>query len=243
MKKSKLILLFCGVLLFASCGSDNDSFLDLQQQQEDLYDQYVSAEIQAAIDEYQIPVNRGINPPRVEGCYRISPMTMLTSSYSSDRSWIGKTWRMDFKMRFFNQKELLVDVLGYEIYANTDRVNSEHSGTGTFISGSGDKFSVFVRLDVVSPDDRYHGEGLTIISGSMERNGAGELTGNIVDIVYVTLFTNMDGNPNWVSDNTTRIFDGTVTVLTLSEFETLTKSMVKMQPLWVLPLETVSVEN
>lgn len=224
MNKTKLIGLFFVLLSFAACGSDDSSEPEQPQQEQDLYDKYVTAEIQAVIDEYQIPINRGVNPPRIEGYYRIAPMTMLKSSLSADKNAIGKTWKMDFKMKFFNQKELLIDILGYETYVNTGKINSEHSGTGTFICGSGDKFSVFVELDVVSPDQKYNGSGLTILSGSMERNEAGKLTGNIVDIVYATLFTDMDGNPNWVPDNTTRIFDGPVSVLTKAEFEAATKA-------------------
>lgn len=220
MNKTKLIWLFCVLLLVTACGSDDLSDDKLQLEQ-DLYDKYVTTEIQTIIDQYQIPVNRGVNPPRVEGYYSISPMTMLMSNHSGDRSYIGEIWRMDFKMKFFNQKDLLIDILGYETYLNTGKVNSEHSGTGTFICGSGDKFSVFVELEIVSPDQRYNGSGLTIISGSMERDEEGKLTGNIVDIVYATLFTDMDGNPNWVPDNTTRIFEGPVSVMTKEEFEAL----------------------
>lgn len=210
---------------FTACGDDDDDNTNkkdeqLKEEEQDLYDEYVTEEMQTAITKLGMPVNRGINPPNVEGYYRMEPVFLATTN-SSENSYLGMRWNTDLKFNFYDQKDLAVSLLGYEVSTNTDRLTVEHSGEGTFITGKDNKFSIFMEEQSVS--NGYTSTTLTIISGEVIRTG-NKIT-SMKDLRYAFIMKDRGGNPNVILVGQGRVFkDDEVNVITKEQFEKLTKS-------------------
>ncbi|MEM9672104.1 MAG: hypothetical protein AAF992_05885 [Bacteroidota bacterium] len=135
--KHLLILLAVAVLL-ASCHEDHSDLIPGQD--------FIPDEILEEIKANGQPIFEGLNPPDVTGRYRVSPMELVSSNFTDNN-------RPAF---FFDE---IVDFNGLNQGELTLEVASENGGTlgegfGSFISGSGQKFTIYVRIDRI--DEKGH---------------------------------------------------------------------------------------
>ncbi|MGD1891896.1 MAG: hypothetical protein ACFB15_15065 [Cyclobacteriaceae bacterium] len=165
--KHLLILLAVAVLL-ASCHEDHSDLIPGQD--------FIPDEILEEIKANGQPIFEGLNPPDVTGRYRVSPMELVSSNFTDNN-------RPAF---FFDE---IVDFNGLNQGELTLEVASENGGTlgegfGSFISGSGQKFTIYVRIDRI--DEKGH---MTLDT----RLYSGTLTdGGIVNL-YTSFFMIDDG--------------------------------------------------
>ena len=90
-----------------------------------------------------IEINGGNKPPNIEGKYFLSPLMCIKSSVSGD-SWVGLQM-VDAELTFSEQNNTKLTVLTYfDEYTETGGQTGK--GTGSFITGSGNKFTVFVKM-------------------------------------------------------------------------------------------------
>ncbi|MBR6264540.1 MAG: hypothetical protein IKR05_15190 [Prevotella sp.] len=149
------------------------------------------------IEDY-IPIYDGMNPPNIEGAYFLSPEILIGSSLSGDQ--IGRKYNSY-----------------YQKYGNQDMVNntidmvyvSEYEsdwakGSGAFISGTGNNFTVFFNLEGVSSGIEY--KSAEVVSGTKTATGIKNLTHGfimtekgddpehkLVDVGTFRFFTDQDG--------------------------------------------------
>ena len=138
--------------------------------------------------------NSGFNPPDFENIFFASPFALVNSNISYD--YVGKTFS-DYSVQFYDQdnENLTVKVS----YVNGPE---EGNGLGAFISGSGNKFSVFVQVN-----STYNGTNavmLHIISGTLTSTG-------IQNLYFANFMLNNYGNPYgyWIEEGEGRVIKDT----------------------------------
>ena len=140
MKNYTTILLVLLTLTF-SCSKDDDKSPTPVQQfdgSEEAIENFFSAEVLDAMDELGFPVNEGTAPPIINGEYLISPLEAIASNIDGDL--IGKIYS-DANVTFSNQSNETMTVDVVEIQGGSNSVAEQ-----SFISGSANSFSVFVKL-------------------------------------------------------------------------------------------------
>jgi hypothetical protein len=192
----KKIIVYSGyvivlTLLFASCKKDEAKPSgELSQEIKNFVPDTLLQDIMAL----GMPINKGLTPPNFENIYFGSPFALVNSNISYD--YEGKLFA-DYKVQFFDQdnENLTVKVS----YVNGPE---EGSGLGAFISGSGDKFSVFVQVN-----STYSGTNavmLHIISGTLTSTG-------IKDLYFANFMLNNYGNEYgyWIQEGEGRVIKDT----------------------------------
>jgi hypothetical protein len=124
-------------------------------------------EIRDEIEQY-IPIYDGVDPPNIEGTYYLSPQILFGSSRSNDQ--IGKEYSSE-----------------YQKYSNQDMVNNTidmvrvqgggsewHKGSGAFISGSGNNFTIY--FDMSGESNGIKTKRAFIVSGTKTDAGIKNLT-------------------------------------------------------------------
>lgn len=116
-----------------------------------------------------MPIHEGSNPPNIEGIY-ISDPHILASTFTGDKRSVGYRFASE-TLRFSNQnsKDLSVAI---DVKSN----NSVSAGLGGFLSGSGNKFTIFAETD-----DSF----LTVTAKSI-RVYSGEITSDGIKDFYTT---------------------------------------------------------
>jgi hypothetical protein len=144
-----------------------------------------------ALNKLSFPVYKGYNPPNFENIYMASPFTLKATTIGNDE--IGKVYG-DLSIQFHNQSNTNLTVSVKEFQAGTEGI-----GNGSFISGTGNEFTVFTKLHTTS----YNSESLLIIvcSGRLKDNG-------ISNFHYALLMVDDYGDPNdvLIENNTGRLF-------------------------------------
>lgn len=178
-----IFLIFC--LSFSSCKkSETDNGLS-----EDIQNLVPDSLLQVIID-LGMPINEGITPPDIENIYKASPFELAASNRAGD--YVGHLFS-DLNIQFTNQDN---DNLTVTVnYVNGPEVGN---GLGSFISGSGNKFSVFV--EQVSYIGSSRADLVQIISGTKTSSG-------IKDFYYALFMINNYGNPGgkWIEIGEGRI--------------------------------------
>lgn len=191
---------------FGACSSDDNENDDKNESQiEDiLYDKYVTADVEETISKLGVTINRGINPPNIEGYYLLFPWC-IGSTYPNDPK-LNSTQFYDHPIHLYNQSGLKIDLISYEMGITlTNAV--KHVGEGAFICGEGNKFSVlFEEINTVKKEGKtYTQKVLTIFSGEVVRNEKGKIS-KIKDFKYVFFVKDNGGSPNSLPNNTGRLF-------------------------------------
>ncbi len=157
------------VMVTLSCNEDHSELIPGQD--------FIPDEILAQIRENGQPIYEGLNPPDVEGRYLMSPNTLVSSNFN-DSSQPGRVFG-DNIITFseFDSKSLTMEV-------DLEQGRTTGTGLGSFISGEGDNFTIYVRID------RSYESGHTtlearVFSGTIRENG-------ILDL-YTSLFMVNDG--------------------------------------------------
>lgn len=173
MKKKHLLAigLFC-LLLNSGCTSD---YGDMSTYGDIIGDPYggstrdlsediiniVPDNILDIIENLDMPINEGKNPPNLEGIFLEEPHTLKSSNQEGDE--VGHEYA-SWKFRLFNQNNAKLSIqLEYKSGSTTGE------STQSFISGSGNKFSIF--LQVKTYKDEYTADMVRIISGTMTADG------------------------------------------------------------------------
>lgn len=120
--------------MYATWDGTDLRFENGDTESEERLNQVIPEELRDQLDDY-IPIYDGSNPPNVEGEYVISPMEM---TYDSNNGFeVGHVF-VDTYIKFFNQN-MVNNTLDFQEQSGS----SESTGKGCFISGEGDRFSVF----------------------------------------------------------------------------------------------------
>ncbi|MEO8770381.1 MAG: hypothetical protein ABI402_09865 [Ferruginibacter sp.] len=161
MKQKLFFAFFLALIVFTapSCKKDHDSGNGLSSKINNI----ISQEIIDELESRGMAINKGDQPPSIEGIYLANPYT-LTSPYSSEDPWQAGHVIGDYKYKMYDQKGDDVK-LDYKNASLSDIGN----GVASFISGSSKKFSLFAQLTGVSSGISY--KQVSIISGEITADG------------------------------------------------------------------------
>ena len=131
--------------------------------------QIIPEELLEELEKY-IPIYDGINPPNVEGQYVMSPEELVydsTNGYS-----VGYVFS-DLYFQCYNQN-MENNTLDYR----EEQGNTSGVGTGAFISGEGDDFSVFFNTEKIAPFSDYtvYYKTALVLSGTKTAEGIKNLS-------------------------------------------------------------------
>jgi hypothetical protein len=195
MKKSLFLLLaFSAImsLVMLSCTKDllnsEDENNDLSQDIKNI----VPDTTLEKITDLGMPINKGTKPPDLENIYKVSPLTLKNTNIPNDYS-IGSNFA-DYKFKLYDQDNSKLTI-------KFDYVSGGETGTGlgAFISGSGNDFTVFVKVH--SLRGGYPAEVLHIISGTITSNG-------ISNFYFSNYMLEDYGDPEnyWMAEGQGRVF-------------------------------------
>ncbi|RYG38614.1 MAG: hypothetical protein EOO01_29585, partial [Chitinophagaceae bacterium] len=109
-------------------------------------------------------INEGTTPPKIEGSYFADKANCFFDSSNFPRLGI---WRANYTYTLYNQNNTDL-TLSIDYFAHPRNID-EATGKGSFISGSGDKFSAFFLTEGVSKEVPY--KMIYIISGRKTADG------------------------------------------------------------------------
>lgn len=195
MKQFKVLLFLFGALIFIACSkkettttnSEGDSFKGELNDVKALYNE----DIVAALDSLGFTFNLGDNPPQLEGAYEVKPFILENSNIPTDS--IGNIF-YDQVITLSNQDNtnLTIDI----------QILGERQltlGSGSFISGDGNKFSVY-SLTETQTDSSVVVETTVSISGIITDDGISYLQ-------YAGLMLDDKGDPDtlYIENNQGRL--------------------------------------
>ena len=145
-------------------------------------DHVIPPEYKEPMDPY-ITIYEGSNPPNIEGVFVMSPSELFHDS--TDDFNVGYVFS-DMYFRFFNQ-DMINNTLDYE----EKQGRSVGKGTGCFISGEEDKFTVYFTIDETYSYEKYtiYLKKALIISGILTNGG-------IKNLEYAFVVTDKSDDPD-----------------------------------------------
>lgn len=157
MKNLLVITLFIGSLIFNSCQKERDfngTKTDIEN--------FVGEDLVEVLDNANFKMYYGDKPPQIQGQYLINPAELLSSTVPNDI--FPRTFN-DLKITFSNQKniDLTIDYEGDQSVENS-------VGKGTFITGDGKFFTVFIKTETTKTNGGI-GSSVTIVSGEKTNKG------------------------------------------------------------------------
>jgi len=181
MKKNKymkpiqklLTVLFLS-LTVASCEKEpkEEIFIGSKSEVED----YFTPGVVTALEDLGYTFNTGDNPPSLTGSYMASQFELKNTTLNEN---IGNIFS-DYLVTFSNQKTGSIDLV------STQGSNTSY-GTGSIISGDGNKFSVYVIESVTNNGHTF--KAAIAISGTYSSSG-------IQSFQYANLMLDDGGDPN-----------------------------------------------
>lgn len=152
-----------------------------KSREEERLTQVIPDDLRDQLDDY-IPIYDGSNPPNIEGEFLMSPNVLVFDSTNGFNVGDGFA---DLYLKFYNQ-DMINNTLDYQ----EKQAYSESSGTGCFISGEGDNFSVFFNVIGVTHREEYDITYKTalVISGTKTDEG-------IKDLYYAFVFVEKSDDP------------------------------------------------
>jgi hypothetical protein len=190
MKKTLFGLMMILSVLFlglASCSKDKDKEDELSKDIQN----FVPDETLDQIIEMGMVINKGVDPPDMEGEYLASPYELTATTVADDYS-LGTIFA-DYYFRLYDQDN---DDLTIKLdYYNG---GEQGSGLGGFISGNGKEFSVFIEVE--SEYNGYEATLLHVISGTMGKDG-------IEDFYFTNYMLDNNGNEGgvWIENDEGRV--------------------------------------
>ena len=162
------ILLGSAVTFYSCKDKDNEPALSAKIQQ------IAPAALLDDLKKKGMPINEGVKPPTVDGIFVSSPHTCLVPYGPDDPNQAGYQFT-DLTIQFSNQNSEEGSIV-----IATKSGSTTSKGIGGFISGSGNKFSIFAELEITNGS----------ATGKQIRIFSGEITpGGIKDLVTTLVFT------------------------------------------------------
>lgn len=157
-------------------------------------DNVIPPEIRNQMDPY-ITIYDGNTPPNIEGEYLLSPDELVFDSENDFE--IGHIFA-DLYFKFYNQN-MHSNTLDYK----EKQGYSESTGTGAFISGSGNNFSVFFNTEGIGHKEEYDINYKTalVISGTKDEQGIRNL-----EYAFVMVDKSNDPKPYFIPVGAFRVF-------------------------------------
>lgn len=157
-----------------------------------------------SLKRWGMTIYEGTTPPNLEGVYLVNNAECTFDNSNAQRLGI---WRSDYKYRFYNQDNGKLTIsLDYKATAAADTAK----GVGSFVSGNGNQFSVFLQTQGVANGINY--KSIYVISGTKTNTG-------IMNWQDCFQLTQKDSDPSGllIKAGSTRIFkdqDGLSTITT-----------------------------
>lgn len=175
----KQLLSFLAIaLLFSACCKDHSDLIPGQD--------FIPDDVLRAIEENGQTIHKGFNPPALDGRYRLAPAVLVRSNF--DDPYLPGHAFLDATIGFsqYNPGNLTLKVTVSEGSA------SSGEGSGSFVSGSGNNFTVYVKVESTDA------EGNTVIhadvySGTLEAGGIRNLQRS-----YFMIDDNGDPNDRYI---------------------------------------------
>lgn len=200
VQRTGFALFILSILFLSSCKKDN---FNLSADIKNIIPTTMLRELKSK----GMAINEGTTPPSIEGIYLASPYT-LKSPYGAGDSWVAGRVIADYKYKFYDQTGGNVKV-DYKQPSASDH----GSGLGSFISGSGNKFSIFSESNGGTSSIEY--TTVSVISGELTSTG-------IKDFQYGFIFTKKtgdDGDVNYIPKGKSRVWiDGNALADKVSTF-------------------------
>lgn len=190
----------------------------------------VTPAILDSLKKYGVPINEGLTPPRIDGVFFRSKTVIINSNLEPDKKDLNTKIFADNKYKFYDQSEgntvINVDFRTYDSQGSD--LGAGASGVRGFVSGSGNKFTIFIEMNGKSEGTMKNGcsyrvsdKTLQVYSGEIAPNGIVNLItsfymkekgpdpcGAIVDVGATRAFKDLDGFSERVSSF--RIIESTV---------------------------------
>src|SRR5690625_2722514 len=159
----RISIVLISLFLVYSCSKDDDVI------QEDSFDgsystieQLIGSSVLDSLVDLGLVINPGAMPPNIEGKYHLSPTILEESSVPGDI--IGTPFN-DAELKFSKQDNINLTI----VFDAEEALGHEHTGSGGFISGVEDDFSLFLISE--SSMDGYIGETVFVISARRLEDG------------------------------------------------------------------------
>lgn len=224
----KLTYHIIGVLfgcLIGSCIPSSEEEISLDDNSEvfrgterDIKDLYGEATIDS-LRSLGLVINEGSTPPNLDGVYMTDAMVLEDTNIANDREIGFEFANLRFAISKQNNDSLTLDFSGFDV---TNRISS----TESFISGSGNRFTVYLR--VISDNEPTGSVGVFayVFSGTKTTNGienfsyglmmvddSGDLADIYIDNNEGRRFTDKDGFVEQWTTIENRRFNGTLSSL------------------------------
>lgn len=160
--KKILYLLFIGFAILQSCSKKKDDTSDSSGLSQDIKN-FVPQSIIDSMRTWGFVINEGKKPPMIDGVYNdsLDLCTFDNSGYNDVGDYFA-----NYHYKFHDQdNSKLTIALDYEAIDAADTA----SGAGSFVSGTGNDFTVFT--DVKGVDNGVNYEAITMYSGTITNSG------------------------------------------------------------------------
>tara|TARA_R110000868_G_scaffold189493_1_gene432484 strand:- start:458 stop:1129 length:672 start_codon:yes stop_codon:yes gene_type:complete len=193
MKNLKITSFYlCSLLVFSACKKDKETE-EIAEFDGSIraIEEFFSADLVQALEEFGFIINEGSSPPNIEGAYFLSPFEIAGSTVEGDE--IGDLFS-DYTASIKNQdnENLTVDFSG-------DGGGQIDNGFGSFISGNGNNFNLFLKL--TSKVGNYSADTAYAISGNITNEGIEN-----VQVAILMLDDKGDIEGVYIENNTGRLF-------------------------------------
>ena len=190
-------------------------FCDKGKEEEDRYNELVPPELENALTQLGLSIHRGTTPPDITGYYRMD--SWCTKSSITDDIFVGHLINQ-MKINFYDQTGINVSMNGYQVEPGTDNFIVRDEATGTLISGSDNKFSVFFNT-TTQWTSGPNTISIYVYSGEIVKNGQGRVTG-IKNMQLALLMRDNAGRTDVIDNGQGRLFeDDFAEVITKDEYE------------------------
>jgi len=199
MKKALSIFTILLVMspIFISCekesdDSDNSENFEFDGSLAAIRDFY-NSDVVSEMQSLGFEINTGDNPPFLEDCYLASPLELTDTSVPNDPP-VGTIYE-DLNFCLSNQDTSLLT-----IDFNGTSANVSYDGDGSYISGSDNRFSIFLKITITAGDGTSAISAYAV-SGHLEN-------GNIVGFqsTLIMLDDNEDPSNVFIPENSGQVF-------------------------------------
>lgn len=167
-------VLLCSALFMNGCKkNDPEPGLSAKIQQ------IVPADLLSTMKTQGMPINAGKTPPNIEGIFISSPHTLVTT-YDGDSYKPGYEF-IDFILKFSGQNSTEGSVS-----VDTKTGSTTSTGIGGFVSGSGNKFTLFAEVNLTNGN----------ATAKQIRVFSGEITSTGIKDFYSTLVIKEKNDPS-----------------------------------------------